>query len=29
MLIHLSHPLFWRMKWRIGLLTLATFVAMC
>lgn len=26
---NLSTNLFWRMKWKIGILTLATFVALC
>lgn len=25
----IAQPTFWTMKWRIGLLTLATFVALC
>jgi hypothetical protein len=29
MLSLISHPMFWRMKWKIGILTLATFAAMC
>jgi hypothetical protein len=29
MLSLISHPMFWRMKWKIGILTFATFAAMC
>jgi hypothetical protein len=29
MLRYMSQSFFWRMKLRIGLLTLATFIAMC
>ncbi len=29
MLQLISHPLFWRMKIKIGILTVATFVALC
>ena len=29
MLSILAHPMFWRMKVKIGILTLATFAAMC
>jgi hypothetical protein len=29
MLTWLNQPMFWRMKWKIGVLTLATFAALC
>ena len=29
MIAIVTHPLFWRMKWKIGILTLAVFAAMC
>ena len=29
MLTLLSEPGFWRMKWKIGILALATFAALC
>jgi hypothetical protein len=29
MLLVLTDTMFWRMKWKIGILTVATFVAMC
>jgi len=29
MIAIVTHPIFWRMKWKIGILTLAVFAAMC
>ena len=29
MMVLLSNPIFWRMKFRIGFLAAATFIAMC
>jgi len=29
MIAIVTHPMFWRMKWKIGILTLAVFAAMC
>jgi hypothetical protein len=29
MMALITSDLFWRMKWKIGILTLATFAAMC
>jgi hypothetical protein len=29
MRLTLTDAMFWRMKWKIGILTLATFIALC